>query len=206
MIAIIDYEAGNLKSVYNAFEAIGHIPIVTSDPVELKKATAIVLPGVGAFGEGMAALRRKNVIDALIEEVLVKKKPYLGICLGMQFLAGESEEIGTHQGFGWLNSRVKRIPSNDVKFKIPHMGWNNVEIKKRNPLFENLEAEPVFYFVHSYYLDLMDDPANSISSTCWHGTTITASVQKENIFGVQFHPEKSQQAGLHLLENFVNLI
>ena len=206
MIAIIDYEAGNLKSVYNAFEAIGHITIVTSDPVELKKAAAIVLPGVGAFGEGMAALRRKNVIDALIEEVLVKKKPYLGICLGMQFLASESEEIGTHRGFGWLKSRVKRIQSNDVKFKIPHMGWNNVEIKKRNPLFENLETEPVFYFVHSYCLDLMDDPANSISSTCWHGTTITASVQKDNIFGVQFHPEKSQQAGLHLLENFVNLI
>jgi glutamine amidotransferase len=206
LIAIIDYEAGNLKSVYNAFEAIGHTATVTSDPVELKKAAAIVLPGVGAFGEGMEALRRKNVIDALNEEVLVKKKPYLGICLGMQFLAGESEEIGTHSGLAWLNSQVKRIQPDDVKFKIPHMGWNNVEIKKRNPLFEKLEAEPVFYFVHSYYLDLMDDPTNSISSTCWHGATITASVQKQNIFGVQFHPEKSQQAGLHLLENFVNLI
>jgi len=206
MIAIIDYEAGNLKSVYNAFEAIGYTPTVTSDPNELKKAAAIVLPGVGAFGEGMEALKRKNVLDVLNEEVLVKKKPYLGICLGMQFLAGESEEIGTHRGLGWLNSRVKRIQPDNAKFKIPHMGWNNVEIKKRNPLFEKLATEPVFYFVHSYYLDLMDDPSNSVSSTCRHGTNITASVQKENIFGVQFHPEKSQQAGLRLLENFVNLM
>ena len=206
MIAIIDYEAGNLKSVYNALETIGQAPTVTSNPIELKKAEAIVLPGVGAFGEGMAALKRKNVIDALSEEVLVKKKLFLGICLGMQFLAGESEEIGTHSGLGWLNSQVRRIQPNDAKFKIPHMGWNNVEIKKRNPLFEKLEVEPVFYFVHSYYLELMDDPATTISSTCWHGATITASVQKENIFGVQFHPEKSQRTGLHLLENFVNLI
>jgi glutamine amidotransferase len=206
MITIIDYEAGNLKSVYNAFEAVGHTPTVTSNASDLKKAAAIVLPGVGAFGKGMEALKRINVIDALNEQVLVKKKLYLGICLGMQFLAGKSEEIGLHSGLGWIDSQVKLIRPESPKFKVPHMGWNNVEIKNRNPLFEKLEAEPVFYFVHSYFLDLKDDPSDSVSATCWPGAPITASVQKENIFGVQFHPEKSQRAGLRLLENFVKLI
>jgi glutamine amidotransferase len=206
MIAIIDYEAGNLKSVYNAFEAVGCKPSITSQPNDLKKASAVVLPGVGAFGEAVETLRRKKITDVLNEEILVKKKPYLGICLGMQFLASESEENGNHKGFGWLKGRVRRIQPNDQNFRIPHIGWNNVEVIKKNPLFEELEEDPVFYFVHSYYLEPTDDTVNDISSTCWHGTKITASVQKENIFGVQFHPEKSQQAGLRLLANFVKLI
>ena len=206
MITIIDYGAGNLKSVYNAFENIGYTPVVTSDSETLKKASAIVLPGVGAFGKGMEALKSRNLIEALAEEVLVKKKPYLGICLGMQFLADRSEEIGDHKGLGWLTGQVKLIKPKDQKYKIPHMGWNDINIKIKNPLFDGLKEEPVFYFVHSYYLDISDDQNNIVSSTCWHGAHLTSSVQKENIFGVQFHPEKSQQVGLHLLKNFINLV
>jgi glutamine amidotransferase len=202
MIAIIDYDAGNLRSVFNAFEAIGQKAFITRDPAKLKRAKAIVLPGVGAFGDGMASLKRMNLIEVLNEEIVEKKKPYLGICLGMQFLANESEELGNHRGLGWIDGSVRIIRPNDPKFRIPHIGWNNIEVKKKAPLFEGFSGDPVFYFVHSYHLE----PEGSPSATCWHGTTVTASIQKDNIFGVQFHPEKSQKEGLKVLENFVKII
>jgi len=206
MIAIIDYGAGNLRSVFNAFEAIGQKPYIASKPEELKKANAIILPGVGAFGDGIATLQKLNFIEPLKEEILVKKKPYLGICLGLQFLADVSMEMGEYPGLGLIKGNIRQISPNEQKFKIPHIGWNNIEIKQRSPLFEDLEDEPVFYFVNSFHLDLDESEIDIISSTCWHGATITASVQKDNIFGVQFHPEKSQQAGLKLLENFIKII
>ena len=206
MIAIIDYEAGNLRSVFNAFEAIGQKPLITHDPFKLKKASAIVLPGVGAFGDGMAALRRMDLIEVLNEEVVDKKKPYLGICLGMQFLATVSEEHGTYAGLGWIDGAIRLIRPNDPKFRIPHIGWNNIDIKKRSPLYEGFEGETIFYFLHSYHLELAETCADGVSATSWHGVTVTASVQKENILGVQFHPEKSQKDGLKLLENFVKII
>jgi glutamine amidotransferase len=206
MIAIIDYGAGNLRSVFNAFEAIGEKPYIASKPEELKKALAIILPGVGAFGDGIVNLKKLNFVDQLTEEVLVKKKPYLGICLGMQFLADVSMEMGVHSGLGFVNGAVRAISPNNSKFRIPHIGWNNVAVKNRNPLFEGLEDEPVFYFVNSFYFEPDESELDVISSTCWHGATITASIQKNNIFGVQFHPEKSQQAGLKLLENFIKNI
>jgi len=205
MIAIIDYGAGNLRSVVNAFETIGQKTCVTKDAAELAKASALVLPGVGAFGDGVDTLRRMGLIEPLQKEVLEKKKPYLGICLGLQFLGRHSEEHGEYHGFGWVGGSVQRItPSNG--YRIPHMGWNNIQIERPCPLFEGLGPEPLFYFVHSYHLVMDPGQEDTITSTCWHGTTLTASVCKDNIYGVQFHPEKSQGNGLKLLENFVELI
>ena len=206
MITIIDYEAGNLRSVHNAFEAIGQRSIVTSNPADLAKASAIVLPGVGAFGDCIESIRRKNLMEPLSEAVLVKKVPYLGICLGMQFLCRESHEMGSQKGFGWIDGTVRLIEPNDRRFRVPHIGWNDIQITRRQPLFEDIDEEPVFYFVHSYHFEVAESDADVISATTWHGANITASVQKENIFGVQFHPEKSQADGLKLLENFVKLI
>jgi glutamine amidotransferase len=206
LIAVIDYGAGNLRSVASAFEAIGQHPLITNRPGDLAEAAAIVLPGVGAFGDGMECLRRFGLIEALQEEVLVKKKPYLGICLGLQFLGVQSFEHGTYAGLGWLDGVVQRLVPNDKKFLIPHIGWNNIQIERPSPLFEGLPPKPVFYFVHSFHLTMAKEDRGAVTSTCWHGTTVTASVQKDHIFAVQFHPEKSQENGLKLLENFVRLI
>ncbi len=206
MISIVDYGMGNLGSVGNAFEAIGSKVEITQDPSALKNAAAIVLPGVGAFGDGMKNLEKLDMIDALSEEILGKKKPYLGICLGLQFLAKESYEHGVRKGLGWIDGVVKKIAPREKKFKVPLMGWSEVEIVRENPLFAGLDDDPVFYFVHSYCLEVKEDSADVVTSQCWHGANITASVQQQNIFAVQFHPEKSQRAGLKLLENFVNLL
>jgi len=206
LIAIIDYGAGNLRSVVNAFEAIGQNPRVTGDPGDLAGAAAIVLPGVGAFGDGMKTLRRMRLVDALQEQVLGKKKPYLGICLGLHFLARMSFEHGSHEGLGWIDGSVQKIVPGDDKYRIPHMGWNNIHLERPCPLFAGLEAEPTFYFVHSYHLVVAEGWSEVVTSTCRHGISITASVQKDNIYAVQFHPEKSQRNGLTVLENFVQLI
>lgn len=208
MIAIIDYGAGNLRSVGNAFEAIGEDVVVTKEPEEIVNAKAIVLPGVGAFGDGMENLRRLNLVELLNEQVIDQKKPYLGICLGLQFLAKESHEHGSHKGLGWVNGVVEKIAPENDSFRIPHIGWNDVHIKQSSRLFDNISSErdPVFYFVHSYSLQVDKQEEDIVTSTCWHGTDITASIQKDNIIGVQFHPEKSQRLGLNLLENFIRLI
>jgi glutamine amidotransferase len=206
VIAVIDYGAGNLRSVVNAFEAIGQTPLVTNRPGDLAEAAAIVLPGVGAFGEGMESLRRFGLIEALQEEVLEKQKPYLGICLGLQFLAAQSLEHGTHAGLGWLKGKVERIAPNGREFRIPHIGWNNIHLEHPSPLFAGLPPEPVFYFVHSFNLVMAEEEREEVTATCWHGTEITAAVQKDQIYAVQFHPEKSQENGLKLLENFVKVI
>lgn len=206
MIAIIDYGAGNLRSVVNAFEAIGYSPTVTNNPADLKESSAIVLPGVGAFGDGMNIIHEMNLVEALNEQVLAKQKPFLGICLGMEFLACESHELGNHAGLGWVDGIVERIaPNDEATYRIPHIGWNNLDIVRSSTLFEGLEDPPAFYFLHSYQLVVADSCAEVIKSTCWHGTTITASIERDNIFAVQFHPEKSQRAGLKLLENFARL-
>jgi glutamine amidotransferase len=206
LIAVIDYGAGNLRSVVNAFEAIGQKPRVTGDPGDLAAAAAIVLPGVGAFGDGMKTLRQMNLVEALNDQVIGKKKPYLGICLGLHFLAQNSFEHGSHEGLGWIAGSVQKIVPGDDKCRIPHMGWNNIHLERPSPLFEGLEAEPTFYFVHSYHLVVAEGWSEVVTSTCRHGITITASVQKDNIHAVQFHPEKSQRNGLTVLENFVKLI
>lgn len=206
MIAIVDYGAGNLRSVFNAFEAIGHSAEITDDPKTIQKADAIVLPGVGAFGDGMERLGERNMLDVLNEAVLVQKKPYLGICLGLQYLAEESLENGQHKGFGWIKGDVVPIQSTSPGFRVPHMGWNNVDVHRECPLFRDLEDGPIFYFVHSYHFKVENASSQVITSTCDHGETVTASIHHENIWGVQFHPEKSQRSGLKLLENFTRLI
>lgn len=206
MIAVVDYGAGNVRSVINALELIKQKPVVTKDPDVLAKADAIILPGVGAFGDCMDAIQRCQLVDPLNEIVLKDKKPYLGICLGMQILAQKGLERGEHRGLSWIHGTVKKMLSNEKKFRIPHMGWNDVAYNRKCPLFEGMNEAPAFYFVHSYHLEVDSPDANAVAAKCWHGMEITAAVQKGNIFGVQFHPEKSQKEGLQLLNNFLKMI
>jgi glutamine amidotransferase len=194
---------GNIRSVRNALVAAGAEVMVTSDPKDLRDARGIIVPGVGAFSDGMANLRRLGLIEPLQEQVLTAKKPYLGICLGMQFLAEKSLEGGTWQGLSFLKGTVERLaPADKAKYKIPHMGWNNVELTKPCPLFAGVGDSPVFYFVHSYHFAAHREDVTGI---CRHGQPVIASVWRENLFGVQFHPEKSQGMGLKVLENFCRL-
>ncbi len=206
MITIIDYGMGNLQSIRNAFEVLGAEVLVTSDPKDLELATAIVLPGVGAFRDGMKNLQEKGFIPILNEQILKQKKMYLGICLGMQFLAKTSHEHGLHQGLGWIDGEVMLIRPESLSYKVPHIGWNEVKFSQKCDLFKDLGERETFYFVHSYSLVPTDKEIEIITGTTWHGTEIIASVQKGNIFGVQFHPEKSQGAGLKILENFLGVV
>ena len=204
MIALLDYGMGNLKSVENALECIGAKVKVTANPEDIMKADGIVIPGVGAFADGMRNLQQLGIVEILKDEIMQNKKPYLGICLGMQFLAEIGFESGETKGLCLIPGNVKRLhqPENNM-FKIPHMGWNDVKILNQCPIFERLGENPVFYFVHSYYFAAEPE---FISAICYHGQEVTAAVWKENIFGVQFHPEKSQGAGLKVLENFCKLV
>lgn len=198
MIAIIDYGAGNLKNVAKAFDFLGIENIVTSSKEEIKKADKIVLPGVGAFGEGMANLTALGLDEVLRKEAL-SGKPLLGICLGMQMLFEESEESPNVKGLGILKGKIHRLPKvGDLK--IPHMGWNDLNCKGK--LFEGL-CNPYVYFVHSYYLDAEDKEV--VSATTNYGITIEVAVESGNVFGFQFHPEKSSESGLKMLSNFASL-
>ncbi len=198
MIAIIDYGAGNLKNVAKAFDFLGIENIVTANAEEIKKADKIVLPGVGAFGEGMANLTKLG-LDKVIKEEVASGKPLLGICLGMQMLFDESEESPNVKGLGLLKGTIRRIPKTG-DLKIPHMGWNDLSC--RGKLFEGLD-KPFVYFVHSYYLDAADKSV--VSAKTHYGIDIEVAVEYKNIFGFQFHPEKSSEAGLKMLKNFANL-
>jgi glutamine amidotransferase len=206
MIAVIDYGAGNVRSVINALELIKHKPIVTKDPDQLVKASAVILPGVGAFGDCMQAIKRYNLVDSLNEIVLQDKKPYLGICLGMQILAQNGLEKGEHDGLSWIQGTVRKMAPKEKKIRIPHIGWNDVAYHKKCPLFKDMGDAPVFYFVHSYHLEVDGSDADAVVANCWHGMEVTVAVQKDNIFGVQFHPEKSQKEGIQLLNNFLKTI
>ncbi len=198
MIAIIDYGAGNLRNVSKAFDFLGTENIVTSDPEEIKKADKLVLPGVGAFGEGMANLCALG-LDEVIRSEASSGKPLLGICLGMQMLFDESEESPNVKGLGILKGTIRRLPKvGDLK--IPHMGWNDLDC--RGSLFEGLH-NPFVYFVHSYYLDAEDKAV--VSAKTHYGIDIEVAVESGNVFGFQFHPEKSGDAGLKMLSNFANL-
>ena len=198
MIAIIDYGAGNLRNVAKAFDYLGIENIVTSDAAEIRKADKIVLPGVGAFGEGMANLSRFG-LDEVIKQEVASGKPLLGICLGMQMLFEESEESPNVKGLGILKGTIRRLPKvGDLK--IPHMGWNDLECHGK--LFAGLE-KPFVYFVHSYYLDAKDKAV--VSARVHYGIDIEVAVEKDNVFGFQFHPEKSSDAGLKMLSNFASL-
>ena len=201
MIAIIDYDAGNLKSVEKALAAIGEKSVITRDFHEIEKADKVILPGVGSFGEAMDQLK-KYELDKVIREVTAEEKPFLGICLGLQLLFEGSDESSGVEGLHLLDGRILRIPEKEG-IKIPHVGWNSLELHNQGRLFSNLPAEPYVYFVHSYYLKAED--LSIVTATTEYSTTIHASVEKGNIFACQFHPEKSGTTGLQILTNFAKL-
>lgn len=201
MIAIVDYGMGNLRSVANALQAIGAEAVVTADPAALRQARGIVLPGVGAFGEGMRNLHQAGLVEVLGEQVLQAGKPFLGICLGLQLLATTGFEHGRHDGLGWIPGTVERIPvPADTGLRLPHIGWNEVRILKREGLYAGMAGTQCFYFVHSYVFVPEDEGV--ASGVCAYGTEWVASVQAGNITAVQFHPEKSHTAGLGLLRSW----
>lgn len=203
MIVVVDYGMGNLYSVKRKLDLLSVDGIISSSPADLKKADKIILPGVGHFNQAMNNLKTLGLDDALNETVLQKQKPILGICLGMQLMASHSEE-GNATGFGWFNADVKKmLVRNSIQFKIPHMGWNEVEQKKPSRLLQHINDASEFYFVHSYYWQ-SHQPQDVLCNTVYENT-FTSAVEKQNIFGVQFHPEKSHDAGMQLLKNFISI-
>lgn len=198
MISIVNYGMGNLGSVANMFKRIGVAAQIVDNPAQLAKATKILLPGVGAFDQAMKRINESGFREVLDQKALVEKIPVLGICLGMQLLTRGSEE-GKLPGLGWIPADTLRFPKTDG-LKVPHMGWNVVLPATPSRLTENLPAESRFYFVHSYRVHT-DDPANSILK-CTYGITFDAAIQKDNIYGAQFHPEKSHRFGMQLFKNF----
>lgn len=201
MIVVVDYGMGNIRSVSKAFEACGADVTVSSSPEDLKKADRIVLPGVGAFGDSMANLKKRELVEPLREEVLVRKKPYFGICLGMQILGESGEEKGDHRGLGWLKGKTLMFQLGDPQLKVPHIGWNDIRIVKDGPLWKGLGRKLDFYFVHSFHF--VPAEGQDVAATCDYGGDFTAAVLRENIFATQFHPEKSQEAGLQIIRNFL---
>jgi len=202
-IAIIDYGMGNLRSVANAFQALGYSAVITQNPEDLRKADRIVLPGVGAFGDAMSNLRSAGWVKVMEEEVLLKRKPFLGICLGIQLLATIGTEHGEHKGLNWIPGKVLRLSSANPNLKIPHIGWNDVRFLKRNGLYAGLSDPQAFYFVHSYVL--IPDDKSVISGLCNYENDFVASIEAGNIYAIQFHPEKSHKAGLKVLKNFLEV-
>ena len=197
MIAIIDYGMGNLRSVEKGFLKVGVNAKITNRPEVIEKADAIVLPGVGAFKDCMRELTSLELTDAIVGAIK-KGKPYLGICLGLQVLFSESEEFGRCRGLDIFRGKVVRFQNGNLK--IPHMGWNELTIQKQNPLLNGIKDKTYFYFVHSFYVAPED--SSIIAATTDYGLNFTSMIWEDNIFAVQFHPEKSQAAGLKLLANF----
>jgi imidazole glycerol-phosphate synthase subunit HisH len=202
MLAIIDYEMGNLRSVQKAFERVGHEATITSDPAVLADARQIVLPGVGAFRDAIGALRARGLVDP-IRSAIRANKPFLGICLGLQLLFDVSYEDGEYEGLGILPGKVVRFDL-PHEFKVPHMGWNQVALRRRPPIFSGIENGAHFYFVHSYYVVPRDESVVAVETN--YSQPFCAGIWRDNLFAVQFHPEKSQSAGLAVLKNFAELI
>ena len=201
MIAIIDYDAGNLKSVEKALQFLGQECVITRAFHEIKKADKVILPGVGSFGDAMSQLK-KFELDKVIHEVEEEQKPFLGICLGLQLLFEGSEESDGVEGLHLLDGEILRIPEQEG-LKIPNIGWNSLDLQNNGRLFENLNGNPFVYFVHSYYLKAREE--SIVKATIEYSTHIHASVEKDNIFACQFHPEKSGTVGLQILSNFAKL-
>ena len=201
-ICIIDYGLGNVASIFNAIEYLDRNVKLSRDPEDIKNATHLILPGVGSYKTGMDNLSKYDLVKILNSQVMTKKKPFLGICLGMQLLSTSSTEGGLQKGLNWINGEVTKIISNDKNIKIPHMGWNSVKHRYKSSLFKNIKNSSSFYFVHSYHF--VPEDKSIITGTCFHGVEISSSLQKENIFATQFHPEKSHNVGTELLKNFLN--
>lgn len=201
MIAIIDYDAGNLKSVEKALQYLGEECIVTRDKEKLLKADKIILPGVGAFGDAMEKLHKFGLVD-VIHKLVKENKPFLGICLGLQLMFESSEEGPGVKGLGLLPGKIVKFPEKEG-FKIPHMGWNSIDVKEGSRLFKGVSNNSYVYFVHSYYLQAENE--NDVAATTEYITHVHASVEHDNIFACQFHPEKSGDVGLKILENFAKI-
>lgn len=202
-VILIDYGMGNLDSVRRAVEECGGRVALSKTPSDLSAATHLILPGVGAFGAGMAGLAVRGLIEPMRTMVFERQVPFLGICLGMQLLATSGEEGGNHAGLGWIPGVVRLLKPAVPAERVPHVGWNEVHENCPSRLFEGIPSGKDFYFVHSYHF-VCDDPKDRLAVTPYAGT-FTAAVERGNIFGVQFHPEKSQRTGFHLLKNFLAL-
>lgn len=204
MVTIIDYGVGNIGSIANMLKKVGSDSVITSDPEEIRKAEKIVLCGIGAFDDGMTKLENMNIVDVLKQKVLEDKTPILGVCLGMQLFTKGSEE-GNKEGLGFVDAYTKRFDFSGIKkekpLRVPHMGWNVARNVKASKLYENMYDEPRFYFVHSYFVSLAR-PEDELLQTNY-GNAFTSAFEKDNIIGVQFHPEKSHKYGMRLYENFV---
>lgn len=202
-IIVIDYGMGNLFSVAKKLTQIGASVVVSSSINDVETADKIILPGVGHFGKAMKNLNDLNLVDALNQKVLIEKTPVLGICLGMQLMCKSSEE-GNCDGLNWVNAEVKRFQVNDsLRYKVPHTGWNQIQIEKESPVMQGLKSEDELYFVHSYHVTC-NNPSDILNSTLFE-QRFTSAFQKENIIGVQYHPEKSYDVGKQLIQNFINL-
>ncbi len=201
-VAIIDYKINNTRSVVNALKLLNVKPTVTSNIDVMKNSDAIILPGVGAFGQAMKNLNNLNITESLKELTLVKKYPFLGICLGMQLMADTSEEKGKFKGLSLISGKVKKIP-NKKNLRIPHMGWNNLIFNKNNQIFKNIESYSSFYFVHSYHY--VCEKKYSIAEVDY-GKKIIAAINHCNLYGVQFHPERSHFKGMQIIDNFLDIV
>ena len=201
MIAIIDYDAGNIKSVEKALDFLGQDVVITGEPEKILKADKVILPGVGAFGDAMANLRRTG-LDEVIRQVAGRGTPFMGICLGLQLLFERSDEAPGVEGLGILKGEILRIPEKEG-LKIPHMGWNSLHLENNGRLFRGIEEGAYVYFVHSYYLKAAEE--SIVKASTEYSVHIHASVEKDNVFACQFHPEKSSDVGISILKNFVEL-
>ena len=202
MITIIDYEIGNTLSVKNAIDKLGYKSEITKKKSTIIKSSHIILPGVGSFEKGMFNLKKYKLIETLNEEILIKKKKFLGICLCFQLMCKTSEEFGVNKGLGWLDLRVTKIKSN--KLRLPHVGWNIVKIKNQDSIFFNkIDNEKMFYFNHSYAIKNSESSTFSDVMTCNYGEDFIAALKYNNLFGIQPHPEKSQKQGLQVIKNFI---
>lgn len=203
MIALIDYGAGNVESVAKAIRHLGRSVELTDDAAAIRKADAVILPGVGAFGDAVSQLRSRGLEQVVLDSARDPQRPFLGICVGLQMLFDSSEESPDAAGLSLMSGRVLRLPSDDG-LKVPHIGWNSIEYDRSCPIFARLPEQPYVYFVHSYYLKA-DDPA-IVAATAEYGTQIHAAVWQDSCFATQFHPEKSGETGLTILDNFCSLI
>lgn len=201
LVLILDYGSGNVKSVLNICKYLDDNSLISNNIEDIKNSSHIILPGVGSFKASMDKIKKNIPIEEIMNEIINKKKPILGICVGMQVLANIGYEFEEYSGLGLIDGSVKKLETN--KYPLPHIGWNNVDVKKNNILFKKLEENNSFYFVHSFAF-IAKNSANVIGSSVYEKKFVSA-IQKENIFGVQFHPEKSQKCGIQLLKNFINI-
>jgi glutamine amidotransferase len=201
MIGIIDYGLGNLTSVAGAVEKVGFQPVITSEASILEQTEKLILPGVGAFGDGMRNLHDRGLVGPLADMVVRRAKPLLGICLGFQLIAHSSEEFGRHEGLGWIEGHVTRLAPADPALRVPHVGWNELIQVRASVLFDDIPDGALFYHVHSFKLEVADQ--DLVAGRCDYGGPFVSVVQKRNIYATQFHPEKSQRHGLTLLRNFL---